>query len=166
MRKFKYWELTVLIVLLIGTAVWWATSQVKDPTNNTDSLDRSEEIEKARLNNFFTELDRIYGYLYTSEDESIQLFIKIDEALHQGELTGSLLMMVNTDPYEETSYVLNGITDGLMVQFFTSVDGKETKLEGNFHEDALSFDLSFWTTDIKLPFNAVTEEEFEMKTQR
>ncbi|WP_433957221.1 hypothetical protein [Cytobacillus horneckiae] len=62
--------------------------------------------------------------------------------------------------YEETSYDLNGITDGLMVELFTTVDGKKTKLEGNFHEGATGFDLSFWTTNEKLPFYAVTEEEF------
>ncbi|USK87489.1 hypothetical protein [Peribacillus asahii] len=125
----------------------------------------SEEKEKNRLRKFFSDLDSVYGYLYSTENGSFQLFIKIDEALLQGELTGSLLMMTDTgsktNPYEETRYALNGITDGLMVRFFTTVDGKETKLEGNFHEGATRFDLSFWTTDQKLSFHAVTEEEFK-----
>ncbi|USK62544.1 hypothetical protein [Peribacillus asahii] len=125
----------------------------------------SEEKEKNRLRKFFSDLDSVYGYLYSAENESFQLFVKIDEALLQGELTGSLLMMTETGskttPYEETRYALNGITDGIMVRFFTTVDGKETKLEGNFHEGATGFDLSFWTTDQKLSFHAVTEEEFK-----
>ena len=125
----------------------------------------SEEKEKNRLRKFFSDLDSVYGYLYSTENGSFQLFIKIDEALLQGELTGSLLMMTNTgikeNPYEETIYALNGITDGLMVRFFTTVDEKETKLEGNFHEGATRFDLSFWTTNQKLSFHAVTEEEFK-----
>lgn len=125
----------------------------------------SEEKEKNRLRKFFSDLDNVYEYFYSAENESFQLFIKIDEALLQGELTGSLLMMTDTgsktNSYEETRYALTGITDGLMVQFFTIVDGKETKLEGNFYEGATRFDLSFWTTDQKLSFHAVTKEEFK-----
>ncbi|MDF2854351.1 MAG: hypothetical protein K0Q87_202 [Neobacillus sp.] len=127
----------------------------------------SEEKEKNRLRKFFSDLDSVYGYLYSAENGSFQLFVKIDEALLQGELTGSLLMMTDTgsktNPYEESRYVLNGITDGLMVRFFTTVDGKETKLEGNFHNGATGFDLSFWTTNQNLSFQAVTEEEFKQK---
>ncbi|MFJ8248064.1 hypothetical protein [Peribacillus asahii] len=127
----------------------------------------SEEKEKNRLRKFFSDLDSVYGYLYSAENGSFQLFVKIDEALLQGELTGSLLMMTDTgsktNPYEETRYVLNGITDGLIVRFFTTVDGKETKLEGNFHNGATGFNLSFWTTNQSLSFQAVTEEEFKRK---
>lgn len=124
----------------------------------------SEEKENQRLKNFFSELKSVYGYLYSTKNGPIQLFIKIDEALNEGELTGSLLVMSNAGDnkqYEETRYDLNGITDGLMVQFFTSVDGKKVKLKGDFLEGATSFDLSFWMTDQKLSFHAVTEEEFK-----
>lgn len=125
----------------------------------------SEEKEKNRLKKFFSELESVYGYLYSTENGSSQLFLQIDEALLQGELTGSLLIMTDTGnkntPYEETRYVLNGITDGLIVLLFTTVDGKETRLKGNFHEAATGFDLSFWTTDQKLSFHAITEEEFK-----
>lgn len=124
----------------------------------------SEEKEKNRLRRFFADLKSVYGYLYYMENESFQLFIKIDEALLQGELSGSLLMMADTgdinNPYKETRYVLNGITDGLMLKLFTNVDGKETRLIGNFHNSATSFDLSFWKNNQKLSFHAVTEEEF------
>jgi hypothetical protein len=123
-----------------------------------------EEKEKNRLRKFFSDLKSVYGFLYSTENDSFQLFIKIDEALLQGELSGSLLMMADTGdinkPYEETRYVLNGITDGLMVELFTNVDGKETKMTGNFHNGATSFDLSFWNTNQKLSFHAVTDEEF------
>jgi hypothetical protein len=125
----------------------------------------SEEKEKNRLRTFFADLKSVYGYLYSTENESFQLFLKIDEALLQGELSGSLLMMTNTgdinNPYEESKYDLNGITDGLMVELFTIVEGKATRLKGNFHGDASSFDLSFWKTKQKLSFHAVTEEEFK-----
>ncbi|MFD2446915.1 hypothetical protein ACFSO7_23520 [Bacillus sp. CGMCC 1.16607] len=128
----------------------------------------TEEIENNRLRKFFNDLRKVYGYLHTSDDGSYQFFIKIDEVLLDGGgLTGSLLMMADTEnknnPYEETRYVLNGGTDGHMVEFFTTVNGKKTKLKGNFHESATGFDLSFWATNRKLLFHAVTEEEYKQK---
>lgn len=119
----------------------------------------AEEKEKKRLKEFFSELRQIYGYLHNSTDGSYQLFIKVDEALLEGELTGTLSM--RTDTGEETVYALNGITDGHMLKFHTTVDGKEVKMTGYFHEGAQSFDLTFWKTNQKLTFNEVTEKQFE-----
>ncbi|MBS4196326.1 hypothetical protein [Lederbergia citri] len=125
----------------------------------------SEEKLNNFLRTFFSELRSVYGYLYSTENGKYQLFLKIDEALLEGELSGSLLMMVDTGnekiPYEEDTYELNGITDGHMLKLYTTVDGKKIKLEGNFHEDVSSFDLSFWATNQKLTYHAVTKEEFE-----
>jgi hypothetical protein len=127
----------------------------------------AEEKENNRLRNFFTDLRSVYGYLYSRENETFQLFIKIDEALLQGEISGSLLLMNHngdkTNRYDETKYDFNGITDGIMVEIFTLVDGKETSMKGSYHEDASSFDLYFWKSDQKLSFQAVTEEEFHQK---
>ncbi|WP_155982670.1 hypothetical protein [Paucisalibacillus sp. EB02] len=74
-------------------------------------------------------------------------------------------MVTNKDnSYEESTYVLYGITDGLMIEFHTTVEGKTMKLEGNFHqEDASSFDLSFWASTHNLLFHAVTEEEYKQR---
>jgi hypothetical protein len=47
-----------------------------------------------------------------------------------------------------------------MLEFFTTVNGKTVKLEGDFHEGAAGFDVTFWKTDEKLSFHAVTKEEF------
>ncbi|CAM3938638.1 hypothetical protein [Mesobacillus zeae] len=125
----------------------------------------SEEKEKSRIRKFFSELDSVYGYLYFEENEPFQLFLTVDESTLEGDVSGSLLMMTDTGdknkPYEETKYEVVGITDGLMLELFTTVDGRKTKVKGNFHGDATEFDLSFWTTDQKLPFHAVTEEEFK-----
>jgi hypothetical protein len=119
----------------------------------------SEENEKNRLRTFFTELRSVYGFLYSDKNSPFKLFIKIDEALLQGELSGSLRMIDETG--KETTYALNGITDGKMVRLHTTVDGKTTKLEGNFLNGATEFDLSFWKTDKKLMFHAVTEAEYK-----
>src|SRR5690606_22093406 len=118
------------------------------------------------LRTFFSELNRVYGYLHSAEDGTYQLFLNIDEALLQGEVSGSLLVMTETgsesNPYEEVKYEVNGITDGHMLKLFTIVEGQETKLEGNFIENASRFELSFWSTDQKLIFHSVTEDEFHM----
>lgn len=125
----------------------------------------SEEKEKTRLRNFFSDLNQIYGFLYSAEDGSYQLFVKIDEALLQGEVAGSLLMMAKTgnpgNPYEETKYAFNGITDGQILELYTMVDGKQTMLKGNFHGGAFAFDSSFWMAENKLPFMAVTEAQYK-----
>ncbi|MFB6466379.1 hypothetical protein ACE38V_06080 [Cytobacillus sp. Hz8] len=130
-----------------------------------EALYYAEEKEKNRLNTFFTEIKSVYGYFYSEENGEYQLLLKIDEALRQGELEGSLLMMSYTGneqkPYEEIRYKLNGITDGLMVKFFTQVDGKKTTLQGNFQAATVGLNLSFWKTNQKLMFHAVTEKEFE-----
>ncbi|WP_026909359.1 hypothetical protein [Paucisalibacillus globulus] len=127
----------------------------------------AEYKEKERIRKFFNDLKSIYGFLYTDEEQSFQLFIKIDEALLEGEVSGSLVMMTNkNNAYEETTYALNGITDGLMIEFHTTVDGKAMKLEGNFHqEDASSFDLSFWESEDNVLFQAVTEDEFNQRNE-
>jgi hypothetical protein len=118
----------------------------------------TEERENNQRREFFTALRNVYGYLYSARDSSFQLFVKIDEALLEGELTGSLLMI--DDEGKETRYPLNGVTDGNMLRLFTTVDKKTTKLDGIFHEGATELDLSFWMTDQMLTFHAVTEEEF------
>ncbi|MBT2678687.1 hypothetical protein J7E38_06700 [Bacillus sp. ISL-35] len=125
----------------------------------------AEEKENERLRKFFSDLRQVFGYLHTSEDGSYQLFIKIDEALLEGELTGSLFMVEATDdknqPYEESKYVLNGVTDGQMVELYTTVDNKKIKMTGDFHDDAQSFDLSFWKANKQLTFNAINKEEYQ-----
>jgi len=167
MNKLTWWGVAVLTGVLIVVAIWCARVTWEDRNDAVNTaLDQSEEKENTRLKTFFSELKSVYGYLYSTENGKFQLFIKIDEALLQGELAGSLLIMeVDTEdknnPYEERRYVLNGITDGHMVKFITTVDGKKATLEGHFIKGATSFDLSFWKTDEKLVFNAVTEEEFK-----
>ena len=125
----------------------------------------AEEKEKNRKRKFLSDLKSVYGYLYSSENDRFQVFLKIDEAFEQGEASGTLLVMEDTgnknNPYDEVRYDLNGITDGLMLEFFTTVDGQGTKLKGNFIEATVGLDLSFWMTDKKLQFKAVTEEQFQ-----
>lgn len=120
-----------------------------------------EENEKKQRREFFTKLRNVYGYLYSVPDSPFQLFIKIDEALLQGEVSGSLLLM--DDEGNETKYALNGITDGKILELYTTVNGKETKLKGKFQEGAARFQLSFWMTDQKLTFQAVNEKEYKQK---
>ncbi|WP_066305724.1 hypothetical protein [Bacillus sp. FJAT-29814] len=124
----------------------------------------TEEKENKQRRQFFDELRSVIGFLYVDENDLFKLFIKIDEALIEGELTGSLLMMDSNG--KETRYALKGITDGQMLRLFATVNGETTKLEGHFHEGAAEFDLSFWTADKKLTFHAVTEKEFNQSYEK
>lgn len=125
----------------------------------------SEKKEKDRIQKFFNDLRSKYGFLYRSDDESFQVFIKIDEAYLEGELSGTLTLMEKIDgqenPYKETKYEINGITDGLMINLYTTVDGKTVKMEGNFPNGADSFLLTFWMTEKEIMFLSVTEEEYK-----
>lgn len=153
----KYW-VAVILVAVLGVAYWWVTNEMEDAEYH------SEQIEKERKNQFFSELNSIYGYYYSSKDGSIQLFLKINEALREGEVTATLHVMEHIGngekQYKETKYELNGITDGKILEFFTTVDGESVKLEGHFNGDAKSFDLSLWMAEEKVPFRAITEEEY------
>jgi len=122
----------------------------------------SENKEKERLKEFFSELNRVYGYLSSEENETFQVFFQVDEALLEGAVMGSLLLMEKSEDgsYKETNYEVNGITDGLMIRLYTTVDGESTKLEGRFLESSQSFEISFWLTDKKLTFHVVTEDEY------
>lgn len=130
----------------------------------------TEYDEKIRWKQFTVALKRNYGYLYAEKNGTYQLFLKVDEVLFGGELSGSLFVMnANGDshkPYKETRYVMNGITDGNMVEFFPTVNGKSTKLGGHFLKDATGLDLLFWITGEQLRFHAVTEKEFKQSYEK
>ncbi|CEG25464.1 hypothetical protein [Bacillus sp. B-jedd] len=132
-------------------------------------LYHSEEKEKNRIREFFSDLRSVYGYLASREDESALLFLKIDEALLEGEISGSLLVKEKAangnNAYKETEYEVNGITDGQIIELFTKIEGKETKLEGNFLEGAAKFDLSNWPSGEKLVFQAVTKEAYKQRSE-
>ncbi|WP_071461518.1 hypothetical protein [Bacillus massilinigeriensis] len=129
-----------------------------------------EQFFNHHLDTFFSELDRTFGYLYARKNESLQLLLKIDEWTREGDVSGSLLVSTRSDnkkPYEETKYEVVGITDGSILQLYTKVDGKETRLIGHFHGNASKLELSFWKTKHRLIYRAVTEEEFnKIKAQR
>lgn len=126
----------------------------------------AEHKENERIRKFFDELQSAYGFLYTEEDQAFQLFIRIEEALLEGEVSGSLLMVTKKDDsFAEATYEWNGITDGLMIRMYTTVNGEETKLEGNFYGDGFSFDLSFWGSKNKVFFHAVTEDEYKKHSE-
>lgn len=160
MKGRKIWGIAVLLVVLCVMVIWWVQGNEKEETQEEYNAEYEEQV---RIRNFFTELREQYGYLYSSEEESFHLFIKIDEALLEGEIAGSLLVREQLDDgtYKETSYDVNGITDGHMIRLHTTVDGESTKLEGAFREGAKRFELSFWLAEEQLEFHAVTEEEFK-----
>ncbi|MBC5635297.1 hypothetical protein H8S33_00530 [Ornithinibacillus sp. BX22] len=156
MKNKAVWGIVVLVVVLAVLIIWWIQSPQKEAEDN------SEYEEQERIRDFFTELRQHGGYLYTGEEELF--FLNFNEALLEGELTGNLLIIEHTDdknnPYKETSYQVNGITDGHILELYTTVDGESVELAGQFHDGAERLELSFWMTEDQLMFHAVTEEEF------
>lgn len=117
-----------------------------------------EENEQKQIREFFSKLRNVYGYLHSDINDKMKLFIKIDEALLEGELTGSLTIIDKEG--KETKYNFNGITDGNKLRFYTKVNNKETKLEGKFYNGVERFDLTYWETNKKMMFRSITEKEF------
>ena len=166
MGKAKGWGLFGLILLLFVFAYWFLADvkEKRESIDTTDELDRTEEMEKNRIRNFFDELNAIYGYYYRAEDYSFQLLLTIDEALYEGEISGSLLLMERTgDKQNEARFEWSGITDGYIIKLYMTVDGEQKLMEGSFHGDTASFDVNFWTTNQKVMFQAVTEEEYKQR---
>lgn len=156
MKNKAIWGIAVLVFVLAVLVIWWIQSSQKEVEDN------AEYEEQERIRSFFTELRQDNGFLYTGEEESF--FLQFDEALLEGELTGSLLIIEHTDDNAsqdiETNYQINGITDGHILELYTTVDGESVKLTGQFHDGADRFELFFWMREDPLLFRAVTEEEF------
>jgi cbb3-type cytochrome oxidase subunit 3 len=163
MKKAKQWGLVALFLLLVGFAFWFILQEKKsdEPTETTDELDRTEEMENKRIRSFFDELNSHYGYVHLAEEQDFQLLLKFSEAYYEGEIAGSILLMENTgEERKKTSYDWAGITDGNMIKIYLTEDGEQKMVEGKFHGDASSFELSFWLTDQPITFHAATKEEY------
>lgn len=159
MKGKRIWGMAIIIVVLSVVVIWLVQGNGQEDAQVDD---HAEYEEQERIRNFFTELRGQYGYLYAGE-EPFQLFITFDEALLEGELTGSLLVreQTNDGTFKETYYDVNGITDGKILELYTTLDGESTKLEGEFQGEATRFELSFWMAEERLSFHAVTEEEYK-----
>ena len=132
-----------------------------------ESTDEDAEYkEKNRLKHFFEKLNNVYGFVYASEDNHLQLFIKIDEALLEGEVSGLLTVTewdADEQTYQEKVYEANGITDGRMLEWFVEKEEESVKLEGSIQEEARWLELSYWNADQPLDYIAVTKDEYELR---
>ncbi|WP_027725136.1 hypothetical protein [Tuberibacillus calidus] len=122
----------------------------------------AEQKENERLDRFFSDLRKVYGYLYAPDNSQEWLFLKVEEALREGEWSCTL-QVVEKKPHRTTTYHLNGITDGLMAKLYTTVDGKSVTLEGKFRNVAKDLELTYWKTGETVHFQAVNETEYQKR---
>ncbi len=121
-----------------------------------------EYKEQQRIKAFFDLLRSKYGYIHIEEDRSLMIFIQFHEALYEGELSGSMLVLNKSgSALQEEEYEINGITNGKSLTLFAPVDGKSVKLEGEFSDNLKNIRLSFWLTREKLEFHEADREELK-----
>lgn len=107
-----------------------AVDQTKLRAVQKDIHDRYDELMEDSENrfhdyvrNFIKKVTGAYGYLYTAEDGSYQLFLKVKRMYMQSEWAGSFLMRTvpgdGGEPYKETKHTAGGVSDGIMFDLST-----------------------------------------------
>lgn len=155
----------IIVLVVLGIIIilfWW--QGMKDPP--TSSLDQEEANFHKRIEDFFAAFESYYGYYGSTADQSELLFITIDEALREGEWTGQLQVISKQQSVEEKSYSINGITDGIMIEFYVDIDGDLVNFIGSFHEEASEFEIINWQEQGKVAFQAVDEMEYQQIYQQ
>ncbi|MDG3044908.1 hypothetical protein OE903_17270 [Bacillus sp. B6(2022)] len=86
-------------------------------------MDDTENRFHDYVRNFIKKVTGAYGYLYTAEDGSYQLFLKVKRMYMQSEWAGSFLMRKvpgdGGEPYKETKHTAGGVSDGIMFDLST-----------------------------------------------
>ncbi|MGG1861624.1 hypothetical protein ABEP22_13965 [Bacillus safensis] len=153
-----------------------AVDQTKLRAVQKDIHDRYEELMEDTENrfhdyvrNFIKKVTGTYGYLYTSEDGSYQLFLKVKRMHIESEWSGSFLMRTvpgdSSETYKETKYEARGISDGKMFDLVTYPGIENDFIVGETDRDATSIKLPFKMAGGTIEFKAVTKEEYQEQTE-
>jgi len=153
-----------------------AVDQTKLRAVQKDIHDRYEELMEDTENrfhdyvrNFIKKVTGTYGYLYTSEDGSYQLFLKVKRMHIESEWSGSFLMRTvpgdSSETYKETKYEARGISDGMMFDLVTYPGIENDFIVGETDRDATSIKLPFKMAGGTIEFKAVTKEEYQEQTE-
>lgn len=117
------------------------------------------ELKKWR-NNFFEQFKRIYRYYAVSKEGEELFSISIEDALNEGEWWGELEVIDQTTMEIKTTYPLNGITDGNMIEFYLEDGNKKIAYKGNFKENIEQFKVEDKEGD-NYVFQAIEKEAYE-----
>ncbi|MFE5470329.1 hypothetical protein [Bacillus safensis] len=144
----------------------------KDIHDRYDELmDDSENRFYDYVRNFIKKVTGTYGYLYTAEDGSYQLFLQVKRMHIESEWSGSFLMRTvpgdSGETYKETKYEARGISDGMMFDLVTypGIGTENDFIVGETDRDAASIKLPFKMAGGTIEFKAVTKEEYQEQTE-
>ncbi|MGI1828241.1 hypothetical protein ACRPLG_00075 [Bacillus safensis] len=153
-----------------------AVDQTKLRAVQKDIHDRYDELMEDSENrfhdyvrNFIKKVTGAYGYLYTAEDGSYQLFLKVKRMYMQSEWAGSFLMRTvpgdGGEPYKETKHTAGGVSDGIMFDLSTYPAIEKGFILGETDRDATSIKFPFKMAGGTIEFKAVTKEEYQEQTE-
>ncbi|MED1458750.1 hypothetical protein [Bacillus safensis] len=153
-----------------------AVDQTKLRAVQKDIHDRYDELMEDSENrfhdyvrNFIKKVTGAYGYLYTAEDGSYQLFLKVKRMYMQSEWAGSFLMRTvpgdGGEPYKETKHTAGGVSDGIMFDLSTYPPIEKGFILGETDRDATSIKFPFKMAGGTIEFKAVTKEEYQEQTE-
>lgn len=144
----------------------------KDIHDRYDELmDDSENRFYDYVRNFIKKVTGTYGYLYTAEDGSYQLFLQVKRMHIESEWSGSFLMRTvpgdSGETFKETKYEARGISDGMMFDLVTypGIGTENDFIVGETDRDAASIKLPFKMAGGTIEFKAVTKEEYQEQTE-
>ncbi|MBD3861477.1 hypothetical protein IEE86_17265 [Bacillus sp. 28A-2] len=132
-------------------------------------MDDTENRFHDYVRNFIKKVTGAYGYLYTAEDGSYQLFLKVKRMYMQSEWAGSFLMRKvpgdGGEPYKETRHTAGGISDGMMFDLSTYPAIEKGFILGETDRDATSIKFPFKMAGGTIEFKAVTKEEYQEQAE-
>ncbi|MEM5029986.1 hypothetical protein WKH33_13380 [Priestia sp. WB3] len=132
-------------------------------------MDDTENRFHDYVRNFIKKVTGAYGYLYTAEDGSYQLFLKVKRMYMQSEWAGSFLMRKvpgdGGEPYKETKHTAGGVSDGMMFDLSTYPAIEKGFILGETDRDATSIKFPFKMAGGTIEFKAVTKEEYQEQTE-
>ncbi|MGE6630612.1 hypothetical protein [Bacillus sp. NPDC077027] len=148
------------------------TTYQKAIQDRYDELEYTAEFRQDQYRRNFTEkFNAAYGYIYTAQDGSYQLFLTIDEALREGEWSGSLLVTtvpgVDCKPYKETTYEAFGLANGYTFHMFTDplVKDMQKSIKGTVDAEAKVIEIPFWKKGGMLKLKVVTEKQYKKQVE-
>ncbi|WP_342499852.1 hypothetical protein MHI08_18215 [Bacillus sp. FSL M7-0791] len=135
-------------------------------------IDDSETRFYDYLRDYIKKVTGAYGYLYTAEDGSCQLFLQVKHMHIEGEWEGSFLMRTvpgdGGEPYKETKLEAGGVSDGIMFNISSYPEIEETKkgyIVGSTNRGAKSIKLPLKMAGGTAEFKPVTKQEYQKQAE-
>ncbi|MCW4645645.1 hypothetical protein ABEX69_04455 [Bacillus safensis] len=135
-------------------------------------IDDSETRFYDYLRDYIKKVTGAYGYLYTAEDGSYQLFLQVKHMHIESEWSGAFLMRTvpgdGGEPYKETKHKASGVSDGIMFDISTYPQIEEHKtgiIVGSTNRGAKSIKLPLKIAGGIVEFKPVSKQEYQKQSE-